>query len=118
MRAVMTSPDLAALVTWSSSAISPPSETSVHTPRRPIAIRSSAAPVCARGRAPTGRGAPVRGPDAGADRAFPTRSFARRSVRDDSDDVVALALRPEVAGCDPLWAEAHVGREFIDLGGE
>jgi hypothetical protein len=50
--------------------------------------------------------------------AFPTRSFARRSVRDDSDDVVALALRPEVAGCDPLWAEAHVGREFIDLGGE
>ena len=33
-------------------------------------------------------------------------------------NVVALALRPEVAGCDPLWAEAHVGREFIDLGGE
>jgi hypothetical protein len=26
---------------------------------------------------------------------------ARRSVRDDSDDVVALALRPEVTGCDP-----------------
>jgi hypothetical protein len=43
---------------------------------------------------------------------------AGRSVRDDSDDVVALALRPEVAGCDPLWAEAHVGREIIDLGGE
>jgi hypothetical protein len=43
---------------------------------------------------------------------------ARRSVRDDSDDVIALAPRPEVAGCDPLWAEAHVGRELIDLGGE
>lgn len=40
------------------------------------------------------------------------------SARDDFHNMIAIALGAKVAGFNPLCAEAHLGREILDLSGE
>src|SRR6267142_5401180 len=46
------------------------------------------------------------------------KMLASRLLRDDSHDVIAIALRTKVAGRDAPRAEAHLRRKLIDLSAE
>jgi hypothetical protein len=56
----------------------------------------------------------ARGWDVG--QAFgPAKGNIKHSIRDDPDDVMAVALGAEVAGCDSMRTEAHFGGKRLDV---